>query len=79
MDEGGGQARSEEIETGQEDGLKWKEVERHRSSQSQAWGGKGGSLESKVTARLSTWVRSLRNRTELGGRVVPSLGNPILQ
>lgn len=52
MDSTGAEARlgqrlgSLESEAGQEDGPKWKEMERYRSSQSQAWGGKGGSIES---------------------------------
>lgn len=66
MDSTGPEARlgqrlvSLESEAGQEDGRKRKEVERYISSQSQAWGGKGGSIESRVTARLSTLVRSLK-------------------
>lgn len=54
MDSTGAEARlgqrlgSLESEAGQEDGRKWKEMERYISSQSQAWGGKeeASSLES---------------------------------
>lgn len=61
-----------ESEAGREDGPKWKEGKRYSSSQSQAWEGGEEAESLKSLPGFQPWVRSLRNRTELGEGLSPT-------